>query len=131
MNRPENIINSTAYNSLENWGINNISSDSIRRQIADIFQIELPNLREMDIDEREIRLGTYNDIISTKLDWSNIQEIKPINYNDFLKTEELSSRMKAFKTFTTITLNDRIKILEKIKVVRKNLYTEIDRLINS
>ena len=82
------------------------------------------------MDERAIRLGPYNDLLSTRLDWSDIHTIRPLNYQEFLDMEELSTRLKAFKTFTTLSLNNRKAILENIKKVRKNLNDEIERLEN-
>jgi len=121
-------INSTAYHSLENWGINNISSDSIKRQIVNVFQVHAAQLKMSESSEQEFRLGKYADLLTLTFDWSDIYKLKPFDYEKFLKNDELSAYMKSFKMYTVITFNIRKGILEDIKSLRKNLITEIERL---
>ncbi len=121
-------INSTAYHSLENWGINNISSDSLKRQIVYVFQTCVTNLENAVRNEDGVRLGKYQDLLALTFDWSDIYALKPFDYEEFLKNEELSAYLKSFKMFTIITLNIKKEILEDIKSLRQNLITEIERL---
>ncbi|GEM_PF-1943661 len=121
-------IHSTAYHSLENWGINNISSDSLKRQIVYVFQTCVRNIETARINEDGIRLGKYQDLLAVTFDWSDIYALRPFDYEEFLKNEELSAYLKSFKMFTIITLNIKKGILEEIKSLRQNLAIEIERL---
>ncbi|NND31973.1 MAG: hypothetical protein HKN76_05230 [Saprospiraceae bacterium] len=121
-------IDATAYKSIENWGINNLSNDTLRRQIVNIFQYETHELAEMEENERQVRLSSLNDIQSTTIDWNDIEKVHPVNHTAFLQNEELSTRLKAFKTYTHLHMNARHRILEKILQAKNTLKAEIMRL---
>ena len=121
-------IKSTAYNSIEYWGINNISNDGIRRQIINIFQVHVLSLIRNEEEEREIQLATLNDIISTRFDWGEIDRVRPIDYNSFLNNEEFKWRLKTFNAFKRITIRNREAILEEIIKTKDNIKKEIRRL---
>ncbi len=120
-------IKSAAYNSIENWGINNISNDSLRRQLSNMYQNEVHDLDESERLERHVQVSSLNDIISTNLDWGDINRVRPVNYESFLKNREFEMRLKAFMTFSQLGINNKRALLEKIRTVKRNVFEELER----
>ena len=107
-------IKRTAYNSIENWGINNIANDRLRRKIVHVFQDGAHQLATSELEERDIQLATINDIISTRMDWGNIQQVRPVDYRAFLNNDEFRWRLTTFNAFKRITIRNRSQVLEDI-----------------
>lgn len=119
------VIKGTAYNVIQNWGITNISNDTLRKMIAQVYQYDAYNLMNTYQNEREIQLGPYNDIISTQLNWDNIHKVRPINYTEFLKNAELANRLKAFNTFSQLGYDNRSYALENITKLQTLIKDEL------
>ena len=117
-----------AYNSLENWGINNLSNDNLRRQIVSLFQNEPTDLQiyfqqEYDIIWLDLRKSTQLDVV-------NLSGLQPADYGAFIKNEELALELKWLKGLAEYNSLERQRVLERIIELRENINEEIERLRN-
>lgn len=117
-----------AYNSLESWGINNLSNDSLRRKIIILFQNREPYLKELRSLQYDLFINNMKELWTTTLDMSDITAIHPNNYQEFIYNEEFLSKLKAYTTIFAFNLQRYQEIADYITQLRKELELEIERL---
>lgn len=116
-----------AYNSIENWGVNNLTSDSIRREIVTLFQNSpsyLNTLSQQEYDLIWLELRKSSKLVVD----ASLSKVKPLDYDAFIKNKELALEIKWLSALTNHNDQARRNVLEKIDVLKRNIKNEIVRL---
>jgi len=122
------VISKTSYNSLESWGFNNLSNDSIRTQITQLFQQSDQYIEKLNEVEYDLMIGDLIGAFSSQLDFGNPSAVKPVEHEDFIKRKDLGLRLRYVKMATLFSNKQRIVVLKEISNLKNNLKAEINRL---
>ena len=121
------LIKST-YSSIENWGINNLSNDSLRRQIVSLFQTDNDYLDALTKSQWNTFYGPYQDLLGLLFDLSNTNEVKVMDYDLLITSKEHAKRERTMLGASRLTVNGRAEVLGRISQLKENVELEIERL---
>lgn len=123
-------IKQTAFNSLENWGVDNLSNDTLRTQLMSLFGKggTVDYLKRLDTSEEALLYGTYQDLIAQVMNFDNIYKIVPYENGAERLKEEYVRKEKLHKAILIYDLQIRKSILETIRQLKENVAKEIARL---
>ena len=89
-------ISTSSYLTLQDWGLSNISNESLRRDITYIFEDQV---RYCDLLYESLWLmherASWQDDISALFDLSDLKDVSIRDYGRFLKSTDYSFREKA------------------------------------
>jgi hypothetical protein len=127
--RPTYSQTNVAFKSIENWGIMNLSNDTLRKQITHFYEVETEGFftvydYEMVVlvDIKELALSIdFRSFHTTK-------QITPYNYQDFIKKKDFGKLQSFYHVIFDQTQNYAYSMIKSMDNLIKNIKNEIQRL---
>jgi hypothetical protein len=122
-------IANTAFAALENWGIMNLSNDTIRDQIVYFYKIKISELESHFQVAYDVVTGQYLDLNLSLINWGDLSNLEPYDYTQFIKHKEFMKKEKFVKATQEVLLNEvESTITLQIDRIIQNLIEEVKRL---
>lgn len=122
------LSNETAYKSIENWGFDNLSNDTLRQQIITLYNFQGKLLEEMFEVEKRVSLGDYLTTISVLMDFEDRNRIQPFGEIPDVKKQQYINFEKLVRVNLQRNIIARKRIAKEIERVKVNVEKEINRL---
>lgn len=118
----------TTYESLKNWGIQRLSTDSLRQQISNLFENQFTWLGKLEDTDFNLWYGSYQDEITRLLNFENLGKIQPFDHQQFIQKKEFANKVRFQKGVKEFNTNARAGILRQIINLRDNIAKELEQL---
>ena len=122
-------IDETAFRSLESWGIDKLSNDTLREQISHLYNNRSEHLSNLEKNEMEMWWGGYHNDVTTLFDFG-APKMKPYDDANSIQIENYVKKEKLFKTIIAYNNNRYSSIQRSIQRLEKHTAIEIERLSN-